>query len=116
MRIILAVLLSLLVSTAFASDRCKDSKEFKDYVAKHDGQWITLTTNQFNFLRGVFAIHPDTPAGLPFGEGAVLAKIGEGGMAFFTDGDKICDAFSAPKQLQDLLNDLENPHHEGQDN
>lgn len=116
MRLTFIILLLLLAGSAFASERCQDSKRFKDTIAEDHGQWIVLTNDQYRFAEGIFAIHPQTPAGLPYGTGAVLAKVGDGGMVFFTDGDKVCDPFTAPKELIDLFNALSEPKHEGQDN
>ena len=43
-----------------------------------NGKWIELTPAQWQFLRGVYALNPETPAGLPYGDKAVLAQIDNG--------------------------------------
>ena len=69
--------------------------------ARH-GKWIELTSEQWQFLRGIYAMNPLTPPGLPYGDKAALVKIdgNSGGMVFFIDGEtKACTPMAVPDQL-----------------
>jgi hypothetical protein len=71
------------------------------------GKWITVTPEQYNFLRGVYAMDPQTPPGLPYGDSAVLAKAdNHNPTIFFVDGDKVCTPMTAPPELLGMLNDV----------
>ena len=37
----------------------------KNAVIARNGKWIELTPEQWQFLRGVYVMNPQTPAGLP---------------------------------------------------
>ena len=64
---------------------CVDVSVPKQAIASHNGRWIELTTTQWQFLRGVYAMHPATALGLPYGDKAVLAQLtSEGGGMVFT--------------------------------
>ena len=66
---------------------------------------------RFHFLQGVYAMNPQTPPGLPPGDGATLATFGRdpGGEILWTKGDLnkgglICGAaMPVPKALLDLM-------------
>ena len=76
-------------------------------MARH-GKWIELTPAQWQFLRGVYVLNPETPAGLPYGDKAVLAQLdnGAGGLVFFIDGDKACTPMRAPPELVTLMEEV----------
>lgn len=69
------------------------------------GKMIELTCDQWQFLRGVYAMNPEAPRGLPPGDHAVLAQDGgdSGSMLFFIDGDKPCAPMHAPPALLSLI-------------
>jgi len=78
------------------------------------GQWIRLTDDQWKFMRGIYAIYPYTPAGLPYGDQAWLALVPidgdrERSQVFFVDGDRACDPVAAPKALRDIIDAVEAP-------
>jgi hypothetical protein len=66
---------------------------------------IEITPDQLQFLRGVYAMNPDAPRGLPYGDNAVLAQDGSdsNGLLFFIDGDKPCAPMHAPPALLSLM-------------
>jgi hypothetical protein len=68
-------------------------------------KWIELTSDQWQFLRGIYAMNPLTPPGLPYGDKAALVKIdgSSGGMVFFIDGDKACTPMAVPDQLLAMM-------------
>lgn len=105
-----AAALTVLPMCAFASDatRCVDVSVPKNAVEAEKGQWIVLTPDQWEFLRGIYAMNPSTPPGLPVGDKAVLAKIDghNSGLVFFLDGDRACTPMEAPKALLALLDDV----------
>lgn len=109
-RALLITLMALIPSVALAeqSSRCTDISAAKEMVAAHGGRWIELTNEQWQFLRGVFVVNPETPAGLPYGNKAVLAQMkGESdGLILFIDGSRACTPMHAPGVLLDLMRDV----------
>ena len=66
---------------------------------------IELTPDQWQFLRGIYAMNLETPPGLPDGDKAVF-RLGGGdsnGLLFFVDGDKACTPMNAPRGLLSLM-------------
>ena len=80
----------------------------KDLISAHNGRWIELTADQWQFLRGIYAMNPQTPAGLPYGDHAVLAQVAgdTGGLIFFIDGDKACTPMPVPGELISMMRDV----------
>ena len=80
----------------------------KNAVIARNGKWIELTSEQWQFLRGVYALNPETPEGLPYGDRAVLARLdgNAGGLVFFIDGDKACTPMRAPPALLSLMDEV----------
>lgn len=78
-----------------SSARCVNVSEPKAVVAAHHGQWTELDVNQWQFLRGIYAMNPQTPPGLPYGDHAALARFDgrSDGIVFFIDGDKALYAY-----------------------
>ena len=105
-----AAALMVLPSLAYADDsvQCVDVSVPKKAVEAGKGRWIELTPEQWQFLRGIYAINPLTPPGLPYGDKAVLAKIDghESGLVFFVDGNRACTPMAATKALLALLDDV----------
>jgi hypothetical protein len=96
---------------AFAGDnasRCVDVSVPKQAIAARNGEWIELTSDQWRFLRGIYAMNPETPAGLPYGDKAVLAQVegNAGGLVFFIDGDKACTPMPVPYELLAIMHDV----------
>lgn len=111
MRAFLAFLaLACLVGPAMAdgAEHCLSASIPKGAIAEHNGRWIELTRDQWQFLRGVYAMNPQTPPGLPYGDSAVLAQVegANSGLIFFIDGDKACTPMAAPKELLDMMRDV----------
>jgi hypothetical protein len=90
------------------TDRCVDISLPRNEIIARKGTWIELTPDQWQFLRGVYAMNPETPPGLPYGDKAVLAQIERNaeGLVFFIDGDKACKPMRAPAELLILLQDV----------
>jgi hypothetical protein len=119
----LSMLAALIVAPyiAFAQDgaarHCVDVSIPRQAIEARDGRWIELTSEQWQFLRGIYAMNPDTPPGLPYGDKAVLALVDSSsdGMVFFIDGDKACTPMRAPPQLLVLVEEVAtgNINHEG---
>ena len=107
----LAVGLAVLPQTVHAAEgaaRCVDASVPKKAVEARHGKWIELTSNQWQFLRGIYAMNPLTPSGLPYGDKAALVKIDgrSGGMVFFIDGDKACTPMAVPDELLAMMDDV----------
>ena len=107
----LAVGLAVLPQMAHAAEgaaRCVDASVPKHAAEAHHGKWIELTSGQWQFLRGIYAMNPLTPQGLPYGDKAALIKIDgrSGGLVFFIDGDKACTPMAVPDQLLSMMDDV----------
>ena len=104
---VLALSSSLMSATAMAENqsRCVDVSVPKDAIMARNGRWIELTPEQWQFMRGIYAMNPQTPAGLPYGDKAVLAQVegDSGGMILFIDGDKACTPMPVPRELLDMM-------------
>ena len=104
--------LMVLPQTTFAADRavnaCVDIAVPKDAVMSRHGNWMELTPEQWQFLRGVYVLDPATPPGLPYGDKAVLAQIDgrPGGLVLFIDGDKACTPMLIPDELLSVMHDV----------
>lgn len=105
-----AVALTALPHIAYADSapRCVDASVPKKVVESQKGRWIELTAQQWEFLRGIYAMNPLTPPGLPYGDRAVLARVdgNDSGLVFFLDGNRACTPMEAPKALLALLDDV----------
>jgi hypothetical protein len=104
----LTVLPQMVYAAGDGTARCVDVSVPKQAVEAHNGQWIELTSEQWQFLRGIYAMNPLTPPGLPYGDKAVLAKVegGSGGLVFFIDGDKACTPMPVPAALLAMMDDV----------
>lgn len=102
-----AAAVTVLPDVARADDavRCVDVAVPRKAIEAENGQWIVLTAEQWEFLRGVYAMNPSTPPGLPYGDKAALARVegNDGGLVFFLDGNRACTPMEAPKALLALL-------------
>src|SRR5271156_1055212 len=106
----LAGALATLPQLAFAveSGQCVDVSVPKHAIEAHNGKWIQLTPDQWEFLRGIYAMNPLTPPGLPYGDKAALARVdgNPGGLVFFIDGDRACAPMPVPKELLVMMDDV----------
>ena len=91
-----------------ASSQCVDAAIPRGAVEARNGRWTELTPEQWQFLRGIYAMNPSTPPGLPYGDKAVLAQVDgyTDGLVFFIDGDKACTPMNAPPQLVVLMQEV----------
>ena len=91
---------------------CGDEAAARAAIEQSRGRWIPLTRDQWQFTRGIYAVNPATPAGLPVGDGAALAKIegAPGGLIFFLDGKIACAPMPVPQEVLDLLSDVAADH------
>jgi hypothetical protein len=108
----LAGVLAVLPQTVLAQDddagRCVDASAPKQVIESRNGKWIELTRDQWQFLRGIYAMNPLTPPGLPYGDKAVLAKVegSAGGLVFFIDGNKACTPMPVPDTVLTMMDDV----------
>jgi hypothetical protein len=74
-------------------------------INDQDSKPIEITQDQWKFLRGVYAMNPEAPCGLPYGDNAVLAQdCGDAdGLLFFMDSDRLCAPMRAPPALLSLM-------------
>ena len=114
-----AAALATLPQLALAGEtsHCVDISLPKKAIEAHNGKWIELTPEQWEFLRGIYAMNPLTPPGLPYGDKAALAKVDgdSGGLVFFIDGDKACTPMPVPDKLLSMMDDVATAkiNHEG---
>ena len=96
------------IATAAESEQCVDVSVPKHAIEARNGKWIQLTPEQWEFLRGIYAMNPLTPPGLPYGDKAALAKVdgNSGGLVFFIDGDKACTPMPVPQTLLGMMDDV----------
>src|ERR1700748_1174778 len=104
----LAVGLAVLPQMVHAGEsdaRCVDAAVPRRAAEARHGKWIELTSDQWQCLRGIYAMNPLTPPGLPYGDKAALVKIdgSSGGMVFFIDGDKAWTPMAVPDQLLAMI-------------
>ena len=108
----LAAALTVLPQMVYAAEspvaRCVDISVPKQAIEAHKGKWIELTPEQWEFLRGIYAMNPLTPPGLPYGDKAALARVegNTGGLVFFIDGDKACTPMAIPDALLTMIDDV----------
>ena len=106
-----------MVHAAESAARCVDASVPKHAVEARHGKWIELTSEQWQFLRGIYAMNPETPPGLPYGDKAALAQVegDNGGLIFFIDGDRAYTPMPVPKQLLVMMDDAATSkiNHEG---
>jgi hypothetical protein len=105
------------IVAAAESAQCVDVSVPKHAIEARNGKWIQLTADQWEFLRGIYAMNPLTPPGLPYGDKAALAKVdgNSGGLIFFIDGDKACTPMPVPDKLLAMMDDVATAkiNHEG---
>jgi hypothetical protein len=94
-----------IVHAAEGAARCVDASVPKHAAEAHHGNWIELTSDQWQFLRGIYAMNPLTPSG---GDKAALLKIDgrSGGMVLFIGGDKACTPMAVPDELLSMMDDV----------
>jgi hypothetical protein len=105
------------IVAAAEGGQCVDVSVPKHAIEARNGKWIQLTPEQWQFLRGIYAMNPLTPPGLPYGDKAALAKVdgNSGGLVFFIDGDKACTPMPVPQTLLGMMDDVATAkiNHEG---
>ena len=126
-----ALALALIAVSALADEprgRCRPAADIRKIIesgraavggADDDAApWVTLTSEQRAFLMGVWTMNPETPAGLPYGDKAVIVaqRQGAGAVIFFIDGELACDGFTIPDELVQMLRHVGagDVYHEGQ--
>jgi hypothetical protein len=85
--------------------QCVDvSSPKREIIAQH-GKWTELTSAQWQFLRGVYVLNPNTPPGLPYGDKAVLVQVDgrSDGLVLFIDGEMACTPMAIPQPLLTIV-------------
>jgi hypothetical protein len=92
------------VGAEFASGSV-DLATMRGAINGQDGKPIEITPNQWQFLRGVYAMNPEAACGLPRGDNAVFAQdsCDSSGLLFFIDGNQACAPMHAPPALLSLM-------------
>jgi hypothetical protein len=94
-----------IVAGAEFANRPLDVATVRAAITGQDSKPIEITSNQWRFLRGVYAMNPEAPRGLPCGDNAVLAQDSSDtdGLLFFVDRDKPSAPMRAPPTLLSLM-------------
>ena len=87
------------------ANRCVGFATVSAAINGQDDKPIEITPDQWQFLRGVYAMNLEAPPGLPHGDNAVLAEDrgDPNGLLFFVDDDRPCAAMHAPPALLSLM-------------
>jgi hypothetical protein len=95
------------VGAEFAN-RFVDLATLRAATTGQNSKLIELTSDQWQFLRGIYAMNPEAPPGLPYGDKAVFTLGGgdSNGLLFFVDGDKACTPMNAPPALLSLMDQV----------
>jgi hypothetical protein len=95
------------VGAEFAS-RSADLATARAATAGQNDKLIELTSDQWEFLRGVYATNPEAAPGLPCGDNAVLAQDwgDSDDLLFFVEGDQPCAPMHAPPALLSLIDEV----------
>jgi hypothetical protein len=94
------------VDAEFAN-RCVDLAAVRAATTGQNSKLIELTSDQWQFLRGIYAMNPEAPPGLPYGDKAVFTLGGDSnGLLFFVEGDKACAPTNAPPALLSLMDQV----------
>jgi hypothetical protein len=98
-------------------NRWADFARVRAATTGQNSKLIELTSDQWQFLRGIYAMNPEAPPGLPDGDLAVF-RLGGGdsnGLLFFVGGDKACTPMNAPPALLTLMDQIAvgNTNHQG---
>ena len=90
------------------ANRCLDLATVRAATTGQNSKLIALTSAQWQFLRGIYAMNPEAPPGLPDGDKAVFGPGGgdSNGLLFFVDGDKACTPMNAPPALLSLMDQV----------
>jgi hypothetical protein len=110
MRTTALALAFLFPAVALAETHCVSFEPFKTSLAKKHDKWTDLTSSQWQFLRGVYAVNPATPPGLPAGDAAAMVQFAgiDGALIFFIDAGQMCEAMPIPTALVLIVIDVGN--------
>ncbi len=94
---------------------CEPREKMEISGHDHHAKWHDGTLAQWQFLRGIYAMNPLTPPGLPMGDsvGWWTQDGEELAIAYFIDGDVACTPMQISKKLLELLDQVrggEIPH------
>lgn len=119
----LAIFFSL-ISASFADELivkpvhlyCEPVDVLKKTLADHNSSWEDLSHVEWLFLVGIFAMNPETPSGLPYGDRAVMSRMkgSTGALIVFIDDSWACTPMPVPAILLKMMQDVEAGviHHE----
>jgi hypothetical protein len=84
---------------------CGSMERTQAIAAARGGEpFAKVTPEQWQFLRGLYAMDPDTPPGLPPGDSAAMSKHPDGSITVvFIDGDLACAPMKLEKNGVDML-------------
>lgn len=113
------LVLAFVAAAAFRAHagQCSPEAVLRQSVIASGGTWIEMLPEQWQFLRGIYAMNPLTPPGLPVGDRAALARAAgsDSGKIIFIDGDRACSPMAVPKTLIEMLDKVKSGKisHEG---
>ncbi len=95
---------------------CESRSKMEATGHEHHAKWREGTLAQWQFLRGIYAMNPLTPPGLPYGDTVgwwIREGEDKGAVAYFLDGIMACTPMAMPEELLKLLDQVESgeiPH------
>jgi hypothetical protein len=105
-----AIAFTAMLSRAVLADEsvrwpCGSMGEAKQIARALGGaDFVTLTSDQWQFLRGIFVMAPDTPESLPPGDRAAMSLLPDGsGSVIFVDGDRACAPIKLGREAIEAL-------------
>lgn len=100
----LALVWNTKVHAAEPPKRCFPMDFWKPRIERVHGNVSSLNGDQWQFARAMSALSPDTPPGLPYGDGAELVTMPDGsGLVLFVDGPLACDPMAIPAPIIAIL-------------
>ena len=114
-----AIALCLVAAPALAAPPKPNciSLEKLERSAGPDLTTLPVTRVQYHFLRGVYAMNPQTPPGLPPGDSALLVRKdgAKSAIVLWIMGPLVCGTMPAPPQLLELLDQVKSGDATGDD-
>lgn len=95
---------------------CSPLSDLKTSAEAHGLHWTTLSSDQWQFMRGMYAATPPQ-SGVPYGDGAAIVqqtRDGESGFVVFVDGKTACNKMGPlPSSVVKMILNLGTITHEG---
>lgn len=86
---------------------CGPSERVHELAQGRGEPFVSLSPEQWEFVRGIYLMDPNTPPGLPPGDGAEMSRREDGSATIvFLDGPLACSPMHLLKDGVDILNQV----------